>query len=156
MRINEPKAFLFRVARNLAISEVKKKARSTTDYFEDSGGPEVLEDKSAVSADAEIDGKKKLAALSMAIANLPESHREILLMRKVQNLKHKQIATRLNISVSSVEKKVGIALLLCNDYLRKKGYDLSDFGQPAQKQRISSITGEGIRPAQERTDTGND
>ena len=36
--IQNPKAFLLRVAQNLAFSEIKRKVNTNTDHYEDSGG----------------------------------------------------------------------------------------------------------------------
>ncbi|MGD2132165.1 MAG: RNA polymerase sigma factor [Maricaulaceae bacterium] len=127
--IFDPKAFLLRAAKNLALSEVKKKVHTTTDYAEDSGGSDVFEDEGHVSAEARIDSRRKLAALSEAIASLPPHCRRALLMRKMENLKFKQIAMRLNVSVSTVQKRVAHALALCDAYLRAKGYEPVEFGR---------------------------
>lgn len=145
MEIREPKAFLFRVARNLALSEVKKKANNATDFLEDSGGAGILSDDGAATAEQEIDGKRKLAALMRAIAQLPPVYRQVMVMRKVEKLRHKQIATRLNVLVSLVEKRVAMAVLLCNGYLRKEGHDPAEFGirhdlrAPAAAKKVVAI-----------------
>ena len=126
--IQNPKAFLFRVAKNLALSELKRKVNANTDHLEDSGGAEVLIDERQVSIENQIDGQRKLAVASKVIASLPEYHRQALLMRKMEKLKFKQIATRLNVSLSTVEKRVATALVLCNTRLREEGYDPAEFG----------------------------
>jgi RNA polymerase sigma factor (sigma-70 family) len=129
--IQDAKAFLFRVAKNLAISEMTKKSRSDTDYLEDLSGSEVLEDDRSGTAEAQIDGRRKLFVLSQALAHLPEECQRVFLMRKMEGLRIKQIATRLNVSVSTVEKRLAKALLLCNRHLRHQGYDPAEFGAPA-------------------------
>ncbi|MDB9953899.1 RNA polymerase sigma factor [Porticoccaceae bacterium] len=126
--IQNPKAFLFRVAKNLALSELKRKVNTNTDHLEDSGGAEVLTDERQVSIENQIDGQRKLVVASKVIASLPEHHRQALLMRKMDRLKFKQIATRLNVSLSTVEKRVATALVLCNTRLREEGYDPAEFG----------------------------
>jgi RNA polymerase sigma-70 factor (ECF subfamily) len=47
--------------------------------------------------------------LMKAINSLPEKCREIFLLNKIEGLKQKEIATRLNISVNTVETQMGIA-----------------------------------------------
>ena len=126
--IQNPKAFLLRVAKNLALSELKRKVNTNTDHIEDSGGTEVLIDERQVSIENQIDGQRKLVVASKVIASLPEHHRQALLMRKMDRLKFKQIATRLNVSLSTVEKRVATALVLCNTRLREEGYDPAEFG----------------------------
>ena len=127
--INDPKFFLLRAAKNLAISEAKKKYRTTTDYMEDSGGSEVYMDVKNVSPETRLDSKRKLAALARALASLPTDYRRAFLMRKMENLKLAQIATRLDISLRTAQKRVSGALEMCDAYLRKEGYDPSEFGR---------------------------
>lgn len=129
--VHDAKAFLFRIAKNLAISEMKKKSRTQTDYLEDLSGPDVLEDDRSGSAEAHLDGKRKLFVLSQAMAHLPAECARVLMMRKVEGLRVKQIATRLNVSVSTVEKRLARALLLCDRYLRRQGFDPTEFGVAA-------------------------
>jgi RNA polymerase sigma-70 factor (ECF subfamily) len=129
--VHDAKAFLFRVAKNLAITEMTRKSRSDTDYLEDLSGSEVLEDEKSGSVEAHIDGTRKLFVLSQALAHLPEECQRVFLMRKVEGLRVKQIATRLSVSVSTVEKRLARALVLCDRQLRKARYDPAEFGVPA-------------------------
>ena len=129
--IRDAKAFLFRVAKNLAISEMTKKSRSETDHLEDLGVSDVLEDERSGSVEALIDGRRKLFVLSQALAHLPVECQRAFVMRKVEGLRVKQIATRLNVSGSTVEKRLAKALLLCDRHLRQHGYDPTDFGAAA-------------------------
>lgn len=127
-KIREPKAFLLRIARNLALSEIKRHGRRFTDSIEDCEVSEVLKDERQATAEDRLDATRKLAALSMAVAQLPPECRDVLLMRKVGRLRFKQIATRLNVSVSTVEKRVAKAMVLCAAALRQEGYDPTEFG----------------------------
>ena len=124
----EPKFFLLRSAKNLALSETKKKARTTTDSIEDSGGADVYKDEVGISAEARLDSKRKLAALARAIANMPPKNRRAFWMRKIEGVKLTQIAAQLNISVSTTKKHVADALLMCEAYLREQGYEPGEFG----------------------------
>jgi RNA polymerase sigma-70 factor (ECF subfamily) len=129
--VHDAKAFLFRVAKNLAITEMTRKSRRETDYLEDLGVSEVLEDERSGSVEAHIDGKRKLFVLSQALAHLPPECQRVFLMRKVEGLRVKQIATRLSVSVSTVEKRLARALLLCDRHLHRQGYDPAEFGASA-------------------------
>lgn len=139
IEIKEPRAFLFRVAKNLALSEVKKKSHRKTKFIEDFSGSDVLLDRQQASAEAQIDGQRKLVAFTKAIANLPEPYQRAFLMRKVEKLKFKQIATRLDVSVSTVEKRVAAAFVMCNGYLRDQGYDMSEFGASPNIKRTPTV-----------------
>jgi RNA polymerase sigma-70 factor (ECF subfamily) len=60
--------------------------------------------------DAEIDpervlsGKEDLRAATAALLSLPERTRTVFILRRLEGCRHKEIATRLGISVSAVEK----------------------------------------------------
>ncbi len=126
--IHQPEHFLLTVAKRVAISAAQKKITSSTDSVEDSGGVSVYADERQVSPDDQLDARQKLYVMSQAIASLPPEVARVFLMRRVEGLKYKQIATRLNISVSLVEKRVANAMVDCVLYLRKNGYDPADFG----------------------------
>lgn len=132
--IEDPKAFLFRVARNLALNEVRKSARSPTDTLEDFGGADVVIGEEAI-ADEKLDARNKLMVFATAMAELSPRCREVFWMARVDGLKYKQIATRLNITVSAVEKNVARALLKCAQRFRIEGYDPSEIGLAEKKAR---------------------
>lgn len=127
--IRQPKSFLFRAAKNLALSEKRKKFRKTTDYLEDSGGSDVYIDNTLVSEEERLDSQRKLAILAEAIASLPEEYRKAILMRKMEHLKLAQIARRTNVTVRTAQKRVAVALDMCDTYLQRKGYEPSEFGR---------------------------
>lgn len=127
--IRDPRAFIFRVAKNVAISEAKRKRHSTTTIIEDYERPEVYEGKKDVCLENQLYDRRQLSIFLMVLAELPALQQRALLMRKVDGLKFKQIATRLDVSVSTVEKRVAAALLYCQDRLREHGYDLSEFSK---------------------------
>ena len=120
--IREPRRYLLRTARNLAISEVKKHSNTQTDFLADSCASEVLKDEASVTPEDQVDSKRKLVLFCEAIASLPESYRTPLLLRKMEDMKFKQIATHLNITVSTAEKRVARALAMCRSYMRARGY----------------------------------
>ena len=125
--ILEPKAFLYRIAKNVALYEIRKKRKNHVGYLEDSGGVELLEDTEQPGAGEQIDGRRKLVILAKAVATLPPQCRRAFLMRRVEGLRYKQIANRMNISVSAVEKHVTNAVIKCNEYLLQQGLEPSEF-----------------------------
>ena len=113
--IAQPKAFLFRIARNVALTELTKKSRQITDYIEEAG--ESLVPERSPAADDEVEADEFLGVYCDAVANLPEKARQAFLLRKVHGLSHKAIAQRMNLSVSSVEKYLMNGILACKTYL---------------------------------------
>jgi RNA polymerase sigma-70 factor (ECF subfamily) len=100
--IEQPRAYLFRIAKNLALTKLTKKSKNITDYLEESGASVVIEWGAA--ADSEVEAEESLGLYCEAVAALPEKCRQVFLLRKVHGLAHKEIAERMSLSVSSVEK----------------------------------------------------
>ncbi len=142
MDIHSPKAFLFKIAKHTALNKIEKKSHSSTDFIEDFGSSDVLLDTKHAGAEAQLDGKRKLIIFTKAVASLPPRCRQVFLMRKVEGLQMKEIARKLSISVSGVEKLVVSGLMKCSQYFREQGYDPSELGPTAI--RYSKKTDETI------------
>ncbi len=116
--IEQPKAFLFRIAKNVALNELKRKSHQITDFIEDVSASVVLD--TAASAEEEVDAQEVLGLYCEAVASLPEKCRHIFLLRKVHGLAHKEIAARMSLSVSSVEKYLRQGVLTCRAFLDQR------------------------------------
>lgn len=125
--IHEPEHLLLRIARNIAINEARKKINTTSDSIEDSSDLSVLQDERQHSPEEILDARQKLFIFAQALESLSPELRRAFLMRRVEGLKFKQIATRLGVSVSTVEKRVASAMLKCHAYLQERGHDPAEF-----------------------------
>jgi len=115
--IEQPKAFLFRIAKNLALTKLTKKSEMITDYIEECGASVVIEYGAA--ADSEVEAQESLGLYCDAVAALPEKCRQVFLLRKVHGLAHKEIAERMSLSVSSVEKYLLKGILECKVFVEE-------------------------------------
>ena len=102
IEIEHPKAFLFRIAKNLMLSEFSRKARKITDYIEDYDGSEEL--LNTDNLESNVMAQQKLGIYCEAVAALPTQCRRVVIMKKVYAMQNKEIARRLELSVSTVEK----------------------------------------------------
>ena len=118
--VRSPKAYLFRIAKHVALNELARKSRLLTEYIEDSAAPDVMD--TGTSADEQIMGQEKLALFCRAVASLPLQCRKAFLMRKVYGLTQKDIAEQLGIATSTVEKHVASGLQRCSAFMREGGY----------------------------------
>jgi RNA polymerase sigma-70 factor (ECF subfamily) len=125
--IVSPKAFLFKVAKNLALNELARQSSATTEPLGDFEGQEVLQDSSQVAVDDAVDGRERIRVLARAIAALPPQCAKVFVLRKMQGLSQKEIAARLDISVRTVENHVALGLVRCRAYMRAHG-GVSDQG----------------------------
>lgn len=114
--IEQPKAFLFRVAKNLALTRLSKKSQLITDYIEEAGASVVIE--TAAASDQELEARQCLGLYCEAVAALPEKCRQVFLLRKVHGLSHREIGERMDLSISSVEKYLHQSILACQAHLR--------------------------------------
>jgi len=126
--VREPKAFLFTIARNVALYDIRKKTRTPMNFTEIYSEPELIIDESKVGADDWLNSRRKLVFFAKAVATLPPQCQKAFLLRRVDGLHYKQIANRMDISVSAVEKHVVLGLLKCKAYLKAHGYDASELG----------------------------
>ena len=115
--IEQPKAYLFRIAKNLALTQLTKKSTKITDYLEESGASVVLD--CVAAADSEVEAQESLGLYCEAVAALPEKCRQVFLLRKVHGLAHKEIAKRMSLSVSSVEKYLLRGILECKAFVHE-------------------------------------
>lgn len=105
----KPEALLYTTARRLALNQIKRRRiapiAGQTDHPETapSGAPGVVQ---------QVIARQELDRLEAAIADLPPGCRTVLLLRKLDLLSHQEIADRLGITVSTVEKQHARALRL--------------------------------------------
>ena len=116
--IEQPKAYLFRIAKNLALTQLTRKSEKITDYLEECGASVVIE--SGAAADSEVEAEESLGLYCEALAALPEKCRQVFLLRKVHGLAHKEIAERMSLSVSSVEKYLFRGVLDCKAFVQER------------------------------------
>jgi RNA polymerase sigma factor (sigma-70 family) len=115
--VTYPRALLFRTATNLAIDYLRKGKfeRHTGDVLEvamevPSGAP---------SAERAVLDKQRLEIFLRAIDTLPPRCREAFLLHRVHDCSYRDIAARLEISESAVEKLIMRALLHCRAILQQ-------------------------------------
>jgi len=125
--VHAPEHLLLRIAKNLAIDETRRKINKTSESLEDSIDLSVYPDDRQISPEEMLDGRQKLLIFSEALASLSPELRRVFIMRRVEGLKYSQIATRLNLSKSTIEKRVVTAMAQCEAYIRKRGFDLEEF-----------------------------
>lgn len=111
----QARAYLFRMASNLAIDHRRTEARRA----EILKGSQVLFEDADADADPETVTitRDQLRRVELALSELPQKCREVLILARVQGLEHKEIARRLGVSVSLVEKYQLRALRHCRERL---------------------------------------
>ena len=114
--IEQPRAFLYRTALNLVIDGHRRNALRQSEPLE------VLDSEERFapsSPHASHDQDQRLEMLERALAELPPACRDSFLLRKLDGLSHPQIAERLSISRSVVEKHIVNAMKHCRVRMRE-------------------------------------
>ena len=109
--LNNPQSYLYRIAKNLAFDHLRKeRVRNAVHTSEIDSAvfeeiPSASPDPSAIAS-----YQQRVDQLLDVMQNLPVKQRQILILRRVHGLKIKDIARRLRISESAVEKNLRIAV----------------------------------------------
>jgi RNA polymerase sigma factor (sigma-70 family) len=111
-------AFLFTSARNVALDRIRKARVVSFDTLVEMGSADVLDQTPSV--DEGLNARQELTLLLDTIASLPDRCREVLTLRKLYGLPQREIARRLSITESTVEKHVAYGVRLCAERMFAK------------------------------------
>ena len=114
---SRPAALLYTAARRLAINRLRR--RSISPVSREPFHPEISASPSP-GVTQQVMARQELGILREAISQLPEGCRVVLLLRKIELLSHREIAERLGIAVSTVEKQHARALRLLRAALERR------------------------------------
>jgi RNA polymerase sigma factor (sigma-70 family) len=115
--LENPKAYLFAVARNLAMDHFRRNRTQDANGLAEIDRLAVL-DESAGIPEALIH-HHDLELLTEAIQMLPARCRQVLTLRKIYGLPQKEIAAQLGIAEHTVEAQVTIGIRKCAEFLRR-------------------------------------
>jgi RNA polymerase sigma-70 factor (ECF subfamily) len=114
--IGNGRAYLFQIANNLVLDRVRERQRrarrdrlwAESVQLDDAAGGEVAAPQPA-PPEALIE-QEELQQLNLAMAALPEAARRAFLLHKIEGCSHAEVAARLGISRSGVEKHIALAM----------------------------------------------
>ncbi|WP_443747950.1 RNA polymerase sigma factor [Asticcacaulis solisilvae] len=111
--IDDATAFLFRMAHNIHRNQIRtldnSRRRDTAWHSVHHDGREDAADGAPSPEDA-VSGRQQMAEFTKAVEDLPERTQAIFRLHKFDGVSQAQVAARLGISLSSVEKHLGAAL----------------------------------------------
>lgn len=108
-RVENPIGFLVRAAVNLSM-DARRQERVRRNHAPDIAERLRIENLAPLQ-DEVIEARKRLEAVQAALAQLTPRTRDVFLMHRVEGLKYREIAERLGVTVSAVEKHVAKAAL---------------------------------------------
>lgn len=110
-----PKSFVFTTARHLMVDRVRRRRIVSIEAVGDLEALNVPVDE--ISPERRASARQELRLLSRAFDLLPPKCREVVWMRRVDELPQKEVASRLGISEKTVEKHVAKGVRLLADLL---------------------------------------
>lgn len=110
--IRNPRAYLFQVAHSQVVRSIRKARVVPIQAVEDLGGLDYADE--AVTPEQQAIDRDELRRLAETIALMPGKTREAFILRRVRGVPQREIAARMGISESTVEKHIarGIRLLV--------------------------------------------
>ncbi|HEX9875158.1 MAG TPA: RNA polymerase sigma factor [Gammaproteobacteria bacterium] len=117
--IRQPRSFMLRTARNLALNHVKKADNRLTQYLEDLSAPDVY--LATDTLESHFESRERFVLFCRAVRRLPVQCRRAFILKKMYGLSQKEIAAHLGIRESTVEKHIAKGLLMCSDYMEAMG-----------------------------------
>ncbi len=116
--VREPEAFMVRTVQNLVVDDYRARARHGVQLAAEDQGYRLVDP--APRPDEVLASQQRLQHLRRGLESLAPRTREVLLLFKVDGLSQTQIAARLDITVSAVEKHVAKAALLLSDWMTEE------------------------------------
>ncbi|MBP6506867.1 MAG: sigma-70 family RNA polymerase sigma factor [Opitutaceae bacterium] len=117
--IASAKAYLFSIARNGAISLLRRPRIFSDQPLSSCEAKSVPEDRRDVAD--QVSTRQEVAVLMAAVDALPRRCREIMILVKIQGLSHQVVADRLGLSVQTVHVQVMRGIQKCTLFLRQRG-----------------------------------
>jgi RNA polymerase sigma-70 factor (ECF subfamily) len=105
-KIENFKSYLFTSARNISLNYLQKEKRMKTIWMEDVSVSLFIDE---ICPESELIAEELRMAIAKAINNLPEKCKLIYSLAKIEQLKYKEIAKILDISVKTIDNQLTIA-----------------------------------------------
>lgn len=118
-RPHQPKSFLFTTARHLMADRLRRGRIVSIEAVGDFESLNVPVDEAG--PEQRHDARQSLRRLAEAFDRLPDRCREVVWLRKVEELPQKEVARRLGVAEKTVEKQVAKGARLIADYMFGEG-----------------------------------
>lgn len=117
-RVGYAKAYLFTTARNFALDLFRRNQVVTIEGVGDLERLSVLDEGPSVPDT--VSKQEELHFLADAVRTLPDRCRQVLTLRLLYGLSHKEIATELKISEHTVKAQLAKGMRRCADYFSER------------------------------------
>lgn len=107
MTITHERSYIYRTAHNLAVDYLRQERGGPTERADDLQIAQVADEMP--SPEAVVSGRDELDAIRAALLELPERTRQVFALARLEGLIYQDVADRLGISTSSVQKHLMVA-----------------------------------------------
>lgn len=118
-RANHTKAYIFTTARNFVFDLFRRKRVVRIEGIADFDRLNVLDDGLGVAES--VSRQQELDMLAEAVRELPDRCRQVLTLRLLYGLSHKEIAAQLRISEHTVKAQLAKGMRRCAEYFDEHG-----------------------------------
>ena len=119
--IQSVRAFLFRVARNLAVDLVRREQAVPMTRMGSLDCLSVLDDRPGAIELLTHEEKGRL--LGQSLAELPDRCREIVFLHKIKGLPQRMVAERLGLSEKTVANQIALGVKRCEEFFQRRGIE---------------------------------
>lgn len=138
--IRQPRSYLFRTARNLALDYLKRADTKLTDGMDEQDIDSLVDHSQGDDSTYEqVASNEEFALFCEAVRHLPVKCRRVFVLKKVYGYSQIEIAKKLNISIGTVEKHISQGIKRCTYFMQqhsstedglKKGLEQGGHQQP--------------------------
>ena len=105
--IAHERSYIYRTAHNLAIDYLRRERQAPTERVDDLAVAQVADEMPL--PEAIVSGRNELDDIRQALLELPERTRQVFALARLEGLIYQDVADRLGISTSSVQKHLMVA-----------------------------------------------
>ena len=103
-----PRAYLYRIAHNLALDHLRLRKRKRTEAISDDHLDKIPGELS--TPEQVVSNRNDLNAVRKAILEMPKRTRQVFILARLEGLTYREVSERLDISESSVQKHLSKAI----------------------------------------------
>jgi RNA polymerase sigma factor (sigma-70 family) len=126
--IKYPQSYLYKVSRNMVFREQQRRAREVQSEID-----EAAIVANAAGTDEAVYYKQTLQVFLESMASLPKAHQRAILLRRVYGLSQKEVAQKMGVSLSSVEKYFAQGIKRCQELMAARGFELTPVDKTSPK-----------------------
>lgn len=114
--IEHPKTFLFTIARNLALNQIRHDRHEHREALREIDPSSVLDEKPGIPES--LVRRQEHELLTQALQALPERARQVFTLRRIYGLSIREICAQLKIAEKTAEAHISLAIRRCTDFVQ--------------------------------------